>query len=52
MDPTVRAIFFLVAVVFLLAGAVIARPPSALGLGLGGLALFVFPFMWDAFEAA
>jgi hypothetical protein len=52
MDPTVRGIFFLVAVVLFVIAAVMLRitPPAALV--AAGLAFGFFVFMWDAFAAS
>lgn len=47
MDPTVKAIFFLVAAVLFAVDAVLRRSLVA-----AGLAFFTFPFAWDAIEAA
>lgn len=53
MNPTFKAICFTVAVVLFVIDAWLrndGRPP--LGLQSLGLAFFVFPFCWDAWEAA
>jgi hypothetical protein len=50
MDPTVRGIFMLVAVVLFVIAAFVPFPKVQL-VALG-LAFFAFPFMWDAFAAS
>lgn len=54
MDPTLKAVCFLVAVILFIidALAVAYREGWRIGLTSLGLAFFAFPFMWDAFEAA
>jgi hypothetical protein len=51
MDPTVKMIFFGIAVVCFVASAVgyVWGKVSLVGLGL---AFFVFPFFWDALAAS
>lgn len=51
MDPTVRGIFFVIAIV-LAAVAAISSDPRAVRLFPLSFAVFVVPFAWDAFEAA
>jgi hypothetical protein len=51
MDLTLKAIFFLVAVVLFVIDSFL-RADVPVRLTPLGLAFFVFPFMWDAFEAA
>ena len=51
MDPTVRMIFFAVAVV-LLALAAIGFERGKVSFMAAGLAVFVFPFFWDALAAS
>lgn len=50
LDPTIRMIFFAVAVV-LLALAAIGFERGRISFMAAGLALFVFPFFWDALAA-
>lgn len=52
MDPTVRGIFFLVAVILFVIAAVLARPAIWACLVAAGLAFAFFVFMWDAFALA
>lgn len=50
MDPTIRMLFFAVAVVlFVLAG--LGVQSGRVGFLAIGLAVFVFPFFWDALAA-
>jgi hypothetical protein len=52
MDPTVKGIFFLIAVVcFVLSGVALVRS-ERVSLVAVGLAFFAFPFMWDAFAVS
>jgi hypothetical protein len=51
MDPTVRMIFFAVAVVLLVLAA-IGFERGKVGFMAAGLAAFVFPFFWDALAAS
>ena len=51
MDPTVRMIFFAVAVVLLVLAA-IGFSRGKVSFMAAGLAAFVFPFFWDALAAS
>jgi hypothetical protein len=54
MDPTVRGILFLVAVVLFVVAAVVAHSAGAFWATLvaAGLAFASFVWMWDAFSAS
>jgi hypothetical protein len=51
MDPTVKAVLFLVAVILFVIDSFV-RAVMPVRLTPLGLAFFAFPFMWDAFEVA
>lgn len=51
LDPTLQAVFFLIAVVlFVLAAFAVAA--GRVNLVAAGLAFFAFPFAWNALAAA
>ena len=52
MDPTIRAIFFLAALLVALWAAFVEGARGRVSFFPLSFALFVFPFMWDAFEVA
>jgi hypothetical protein len=51
MDPTVKMIFFAIAVILFVAAAAGYRRGNFSFLA-GGLAFFAFPFFWDALAAS
>lgn len=52
MDTTVKAVLWLVAVVLAVIAAVAQDRAGRVQLFPLSFAVFVFPFMWDAFEAS